>query len=83
MDSLVVGLRIEVAGETNVGMKRTHTEDNYSIIEDSGLYIVADGLGGHSSGEVASKLAVDSLMEFFAATAQEPERTWPYKLDRS
>jgi protein phosphatase len=76
-------LRIEVAGETNVGMKRTHNEDNFSIIEESGLYVVADGMGGHASGEVASKMAVDALREFFAATAEDPERTWPYKMDRS
>jgi PPM family protein phosphatase len=80
---MTVGLRIEVAGETNVGMKRQHNEDNFSIIEDSGLYIVADGMGGHASGEVASKMSVDSLKEFFAATASDPERTWPYKMDRS
>src|SRR5580692_9108600 len=64
-------------------MKRNHNEDNFSILEDSGLYIVADGMGGHASGEVASKMAVDSLKEFFNATAQDPERTWPYKMDRS
>ncbi len=76
-------LRIEVAGETNVGMKRTHNEDNFAILEDSGLYIVADGMGGHASGEVASKMAVDSMKEFFQATSTDPERTWPYKMDRS
>src|ERR1700730_13127756 len=64
-------------------MKRTHNEDNFSIIEESGLYIVADGMGGHASGEIASKMAVEALHEFFAATASDPERTWPYKMDRS
>src|ERR1700759_5194685 len=64
-------------------MKRTHNEDNFSIIEESGLYIVADGMGGHASGEIASKMAVDTLREFFSATADDPERTWPYKMDRA
>src|SRR3954467_15614593 len=64
-------------------MKRTHNEDNFSILEESGLYVVADGMGGHASGEVASKMAIDTLREFFSATSDDPERTWPYKMDRS
>jgi protein phosphatase len=40
-------------------------------------------MGGHASGEVASKMAVDAMHEFFGQTAEDPERTWPYKMDRS
>jgi protein phosphatase len=76
-------LRIEVAGQTDVGRKRTHNEDNFAIMAEYGLYVVADGMGGHASGEIASKMAVDTLHEFFAATADDPERTWPYKMDRA
>src|SRR5687767_15970900 len=69
-------LRIEVAGQTDVGRKRAHNEDNFAIMAEYGLYVVADGMGGHASGEIASKMAVDTLHEFFTATADDPERTW-------
>lgn len=76
-------VRIEVAGETNVGRKRNHNEDNFALLTEFGLYMVADGMGGHASGEVASKMSIDALGEFLHETSDDPERTWPYKMDRS
>jgi protein phosphatase len=71
------------AGETHVGMKRSHNEDNFSVDDDDHLYVVADGMGGHASGEVASQMAIDTLREFFRATGADPEATWPYKMDKA
>jgi PPM family protein phosphatase len=80
---LVPKLKIEVAGHTDVGRKRSHNEDSFAVFAEHGLYVVADGMGGHASGEVASRMAIDTLKEFFTHTDGDPEKTWPYKMDRS
>lgn len=75
--------RVIATGETNVGMKRSVNEDNFTCLDEDHLYVVADGMGGHASGEVASQMAIDTLREFFRATSADPEATWPYKMDKS
>jgi serine/threonine protein phosphatase PrpC len=74
-------MRIRYAAKTDVGMKRTHNEDYFSLIEDEQLFLVADGMGGHASGEVASKMAAEVMCEFYTRT-KDDEATWPYKMDR-
>ena len=76
-------MNFDVAGQTHVGMKRNHNEDNYLLLPDERLFCVADGMGGHSSGEIASKIAVDELADFFAMTAKDQDATWPYKMDKA
>jgi PPM family protein phosphatase len=76
-------MRIEVAGITHVGMKRNHNEDNYLLLPEENLCVVADGMGGHSSGEIASKIAVEELGEFFKMTARDGDATWPFKMDKT
>ncbi len=74
---------IEAFGVTDVGRKRKHNEDNLLLDvngeSEEGLFIVADGMGGHAAGEVASKITVDTVGEFIAATRQKEEATWPFK----
>ena len=75
-------MKIRYAAKTDVGMKRAHNEDYFSLVEDEQLFVVADGMGGHASGEVASKLAAETVGEFYQRTKDE-DATWPYKMDRS
>jgi protein phosphatase len=74
-------MRIRFSGETNIGLKRVHNEDSFLLPDEERVAIVADGMGGHASGEVASKMAVETVAEHFRHTSEDAEITWPYKID--
>ncbi|HXC16565.1 MAG TPA: Stp1/IreP family PP2C-type Ser/Thr phosphatase [Holophagaceae bacterium] len=68
------------AGMTDVGCVRKHNEDNMLMAPELGLFVVADGLGGHAAGEVASQIVVETVGRFVADTVEQ-ERTWPVDYD--
>jgi protein phosphatase len=68
-------LVLTASGSTDLGRVRTNNEDAILVRGDLSLYLVADGAGGHASGEIASQLAVRSIENFFAATREAAAKT--------
>jgi protein phosphatase len=67
-------LRIEARGITDVGQRRDHNEDALLVDEELGLFVVADGMGGHAGGGTASRLAVETIQAAVRhAKEAEPE----------
>jgi protein phosphatase len=62
-----------VAGRTDVGVIRSGNEDNFLMLPDHGLFIVADGMGGHAAGEVASEMAVQIIGQELQGAAGRPD----------
>lgn len=62
-------------GQTDVGKKRERNEDSLLIDESVGLFMVADGMGGHLGGETASRLAVKTVGEILKKLLEDPEST--------
>jgi protein phosphatase len=76
-------MKLSYQAVTDVGRKRKGNEDSLFLNPEERLFVVADGMGGHAAGEVASKIAADSINEFVTLTGGDEEITWPFGLDES
>jgi len=72
---------LEAYGQTDVGRRRKLNEDNFVVDTEASLFAVCDGMGGHNAGEVASKMAIETLESFIQKSHKEKEITWPYGLE--
>ena len=66
--------------ETDVGRRRSLNED--TVFAGGDLFVVCDGMGGHKAGEVASKMAADTIASFIERSGEDTEITWPYGFER-
>ena len=60
-------MKLASSGKTDIGTVRNLNEDSIGMDPENGVFVAADGMGGHSAGEVASKLLVDTVMEYLRA----------------
>jgi protein phosphatase len=73
--------RIRFAGMTDVGRVRAHNEDALLIPNDGiAVAIVSDGMGGHAAGDVASRLTVETIAEYYGNTGEYQAPTFPLRL---
>jgi PPM family protein phosphatase len=78
-----MAMKIVCEALSDVGRKRKGNEDSLFLNREENLYVVADGMGGHAAGEIASRVAVDAINEFVTLTGGNEEITWPFGLDDS
>jgi protein phosphatase len=74
-------LPLAACGFSHAGRQREENEDAFGSFVDARLFIVADGMGGHNAGEVASVMAVDALETFFRSYHADPRQPWPHPVD--
>ena len=72
---------IRAFGVSDAGSVRKTNEDKFVSSAETGLFAVADGMGGHKAGEVAAQLAIDAITGFISRSANDYDVTWPYGID--
>ena len=63
---------------TDAGCVRTKNEDRIFLNEDLGIFIISDGMGGHTHGEIAAELATSTMQHYLESSQDRLDITWPF-----
>src|SRR4051812_13771714 len=74
-------MALRFCSATDMGRRRKVNQDSLLADPELLLFAIADGMGGHEAGDVASRLIIESLRRFVSETALDHEKTWPFDVD--
>ena len=71
------GVRFSYAGQTDRGQVRADNQDTFLAVPEQGLFVVADGMGGHVDGALASRIVVQAMHSFYVQSSGQQPDAWP------
>jgi PPM family protein phosphatase len=80
-DTTRILVRVQAGARSECGPVRAINEDAFACDEGLGIFLVCDGMGGHQAGEIAARIAVDSVQGFIHRSREGDPEEWPFGLD--
>lgn len=74
-------MKFRAYGLSDLGRVRKLNEDSFLVSDDLKLYLIADGMGGHAAGDVASSKSIEVIKGFIERTAKDNAITWPFEMN--
>ena len=76
-------MNIRAAGKSHVGLRRKVNEDSLLVDPELGLYVIADGMGGHKAGDVASRMVVETMADYWRKVKENKSPSFLEPIDKN